>query len=363
MLYQQVETLKLQLENQLENAESQRQFFNEERAKAHEIIQTLHMEKEDLICKHTRETGALRSQIRIYREQFESSPAPAMSAAPSSTGFTDFNLEMDHLQIEDQPWDRFINVQGHDDDLDAPDYLGNTAESYATIQPGKPSVEHAQHDKNNTTDQPVASGILFMLLLCGAFVASRSATTASHPAIPKMPEEVRAASTEVLQNLLRDNPQQASLFLPDLTPAPIQRHPSNRNNTQWTHSHPSANNNHIHNLHKHLTSPTRLQQAEQAFALTPDFYNSVTSSSHLDAIAAQQQYQPPQPSQRPNLQEALKEMQEARQGNGSMAEVYTRSLLWDQIPLDVQRQFRRAVAESRGEGEGERADDAEMGER
>ena len=48
---------------------------------------------------------------------------------------------------------------------------------------------------------PVASGLLFMLLLCGAFVASKGPTVSSID-LPAMPDEVRHAAPTVLHNLL-----------------------------------------------------------------------------------------------------------------------------------------------------------------
>ena len=213
----QVEQLRLQLST----AESQKQFFAAEHAKAHADIQTLHMEKEDLICNHTKETANLRGQIRWYREQFEQfegeSIAPAMSKGPSSTGFTDFNLEMDGLAIEDHPWDKFINVHGSEDT----EYLGDTAESFATIQPPK-QLEHQQQDTTTkTAEQPVASGILFMLLLCGAFVASRSSSTSNTSTsqtsiIPKkLPSSFPTSPPPTNNNI--PPPQQPLLGQPNIT--------------------------------------------------------------------------------------------------------------------------------------------------
>jgi hypothetical protein len=299
----------------------------------------MQLEKEDLICNHTKETTYLRGQINWYREQFEatSPAAPAMSAAPSSTGFTDFNLEMDHLAIGDQPWDRFINVQTSDDT----DYLGNTAESFATIQPAKQLSQQPQDtDNKNSTEQPVASGILFMLLLCGAFVASRSQSAVKDSAqsnlIPRMSDEVRAASTEVLNNLLKENPREASLFMLDLVPS--QRFPQ-PSVPEW----PQPSN--IDSLHKHLTSPTAFQEAEQAFAMTPEQYNALTTYQHMDTVVST----PLSQSLRPNLAETLGRMREAR--GPSAAEVYTRSLLWDTVPEDVVRAFKKAVAQRQGDDE------------
>lgn len=334
-LHQQIE----QLRHQLETAEDQKQFFISEHSKAHTRIQAIQLEKEDLICSHTKETTYLRGQINWYREHFEatSPAAPAMSAAPSSTGFTDFNSEMDHLAIGDQPWDRYINVQGPDDT----DYLGDPAESFATIQPAKQLSQQQQDiSSKNSTEQPVASGILFMLLLCGAFVASRSQSAtrdnAKNNLIPRMPDEVRAASSEVLNNLLKENPKEASLFLPDLVST--HRYPQPSHST-W----PQPAN--IDDLHKHLTSPTAFQEAEQAFAMTPEQYNALTTYQHMDTIASA----PPSQTLRPNLAETLGRMREAR--GPSAAEVYTRSLLWDTVPEDVVRAFKRAVGQRHGDDE------------
>ncbi len=114
-----------------------------------------------------------------------------------------------------------------------------------------------------------------------------------------MPDEVRAASTEVLNNLLKDNPKEAiavlaryRVYTPLRTAQPLRRpQPSN-----------------IDSLHKHLTSPTAFQEAEQAFAMTPEQYNALTAYQHMDSIASAR----PSQSLRPNLAETLGRMREAR---------------------------------------------------
>jgi hypothetical protein len=150
-----------------------------------------------------------------------------------------------------------------------------------------------------------------------------------------MPDEVRAASTEVLNNLLKENPKEASPFLPDLVSS--HRYPQPPV-AAW----PQPSN--IGNLHKHLTSPTAYQEAEQTFAMTAEQYNALTTYQHMDTL-------PPAPmsSHRPNLAETLGRMREAR--GQSAAEVYTRSLLWDTVPEDVVRAFKRAVAQRQGDDE------------
>ncbi|KAH0416674.1 hypothetical protein KCU90_g13398, partial [Aureobasidium melanogenum] len=58
---------------------------------------------------------------------------------------------------------------------------------------------------------------------------------------------------------------------------------------------------------------------------------------------------PPSQSLRPNLAETLGRMREAR--GPSAADVYTRSLLWDTIPEDVVKAFKRAVAQRQEDDE------------
>lgn len=307
----------------------------------HEDERIRHMlegEKTDLVMKHTEETSRLRKQILFLTEQLDAGPAPAMSAQPSSTGFTEFNADMEALNMGPYEWDNFMS--GNDLHTDLSDDFTFIAQpdlikpSPVETAPSHASTAQLKKPADFTSEQPIASGLLFMLLLCGAFVASRSATTPSSN-LPKVPEEVRLAAPAVLNTLLsevaspsKQRPSTASINA-GLEPAPSGAVLS-----------PSRNTNRMDKLHHRLTAPTKQQDIDQAFALTPAQYASLTSPGnvpHHDDGAT--------PTRR-NLAEALSNLRQESQSSSSTAEVYTRSLLWDQIPADVVKQFKQMVQDS-----------------
>jgi hypothetical protein len=96
-------------------------------------------------------------------------------------------------------------------------------------------------------------------------------------------------------------------------------------------------------VHHRITSPTKQQEIDSAFALTTAQYASITNIDYATHGESGSRRQDSQPGRR-NLAEVLANMQDEHSRN-SKAEVYTRSLLWDQIPSDVVRQFKEMVAD------------------
>jgi hypothetical protein len=91
-------------------------------------------------------------------------------------------------------------------------------------------------------------------------------------------------------------------------------------------------------LNHQLVQPTKEQEQEQLFSLSADQYNGVISQDFG---------REPEPSTsrgRRNLEESLAAMRS--NNKGSVAEVYTRSLLWDKVPAEVVRDFAKLVSES-----------------
>ncbi|KAK3078544.1 hypothetical protein LTS18_007247, partial [Coniosporium uncinatum] len=109
-------------------------------------------------------------------------------------------------------------------------------------------------------------------------------------------------------------------------------------------------------VHAQLVGTTKDQEAEHLFSMTPSQYNSLTSADFTRRCFAvpesgnddsdnstSAKMQPSQ--QRRNLAETLRSMREQSKGD-TAAEVYTRSLLWEKIPSEVVREFKRMVEES-----------------
>ena len=238
-------------------------------------------------------------------------------------------------------WDNFIFVNDLQNDS-TDDFTFDTKPEPVRASPtlekksSSSTVVPASQRKSteNTPDQPIASGLLFFLLLCGAFVASKPAS--SQPAdLPQVPEDVRAAAPTVLNNLLADaGPSSAQHSSRSVNRGSFEPEPSGL-------PHSTRSRSRLEHLHHRITSPTKQQEIDSAFSLTTAQYASITNLEYLERPG-------PNPHQdttsRPkrNLAEALANMQEEHSRN-SNAEVYTRSLLWDQIPSDVVKQFKELV--------------------
>ena len=288
------------------------------------VIDMLHWEKEDLVRTHTNETGELRRKVSILSEKVGST---AMSTAASSTGFSDLASDYDGLKLGVQGWDNpiFASEFGN---MDA----AATAPAAISVDAGALSVEQSQplhqqrqqpqqapvmqsNDLSFTTlkeddsqqEKPVASGLLLMLLLCGAFVASKSAGS-SPPTIPRMSDEVRAASATVLDSIFRDAgvaPSPSDGDAGTMTVASQRPLPSGKGMVMHGIPAPSGpvaplqmgawsdvglnggsgssglGASSLGQLQVDLTSFTANQEAEQAFGMTASQYNSVTDAGFV----------------------------------------------------------------------------------
>lgn len=298
------------------------------------VVNTLHSEKQELVLKHTDESGQLRRKVQYLTEQVEN-VAPTMSAGPSSSGFTDVTSDLDALTVAGpHDWDS-LYFPNESQDLSAYGYQNYPPANPEPIATALTRSNDLTKGPATSTDQPIASGILFMLLLCGAFVASSK--SGSVPVIPRMPDEVRAASTTVLDSLLANS--RSDMVLNGMPS--INAHEPLQSTGVWN-SQPGSSS-HASAMHRQLTSPSKRQEAEQIFAMTPAQYNNIVNPGH---DSSQQDHASTGPDRR-NLAQTLANLREESIAKGGAAEVYTRSLLWDQIPTEVVTQFKELVRESK----------------
>ena len=282
-----------------------------------------------MVRRHTLETAELRKKISFLTEEAQRRADIPMSAVPSSAGFSNNTFsDFDQMTMGGSPqWDdfSFINTSGTDSE---------------GLKPQESTLVVRQKEAKYTAkdEEPAVSGLLLMLLLCGAWVASSNNSKASH--IPQMPEDVRAASAAVLTNIYKDaglQPQEgpSSTFNNAALSGPSSSHhaPQVFNN----------NKNHLydpHALHHQITAPTHQQECDQAFSLTSDQYNHITTDWF------DEQPKPTSPTRRRNLADALANLHLDKRTTATNA--YTKSLLMDEVPRNVVRDFHRMVAESGG---------------
>jgi hypothetical protein len=305
----------------------------------HHMINQLQFDKEDLVRTHTLETGELRKKVSVLTERLETATGNGMAVAPSTT-FTDFASEMDNLHMGNSDWDNYIFVN-----------------DFASDEQSSPQQNNEQNlavvPRSKDEDKPVASGLLLMLLLCGAFVASKSGNAA--PPIPRMPDEVRAASATVLDSIFKDAGVSTTLSEQGIIANRVSVMEPGPSGIAWPKTTLSGSElagisgSHLDHMHSQLTGLTKDQEAEQLFSITPAQYNSMNSMDFTRPRYSDEMNDPispgSQPSHRRNLAESLAAMREQNKGD-SAAEIYTRSLLWDKIAPEVVQEFKRMVEES-----------------
>lgn len=298
-------------------------------------ISELKNEKEEIICKHTMETGELRKRIHVlttHVQDLESAPTSTPPAGPNVSGFPGAYGEMEGMAM-DGSWDN-MPIFG---EFTMDQQPSEVKQEMQIVSTKKSEVSLSTESEK----APSQGGLLFMLFLVGAFVLSNR----SPPSIPRVSEDIRVASATLLDNVLKDAglPQAAS-GLEAMAPQP--------SGSSWAQntgsSLPVAASgmdgvapSMLGEMADTLTQPTEQQTNEQLFGLTAAQYNGITSQDFLQNAPAERSTS----KGRRNLAEALANMRAAATKN-SAAEVYTRSLLWDKIPRDVVRDFAKMVAES-----------------
>lgn len=290
--------------------------------------------------EHTKETGELRKKIQVMQEFIETKESINTAQPDSSPYEFSMSNEMSGLTVDgldiDQwsdPFNDFVMDQS-----DAPLNASRPFETSLVLAPKK-RMEGEQEDKNST------SGLFMLLLLCGAWVASK-ATTSMPVTLPRMPEKVASDAAVVFDDLMKDHG--VSTFQSDGNIEP--RSSSEAGIQQISFPMPgSSSTSKLDRMHNHLTQPSKRQEAESAFSLSTKQYNSYTSSDFAERVYST----PPEddsntstPSHRRHLVDSLKAMRD--DAKGQTANVYTRSLLWNRVPDDVLQQFKRMADQTSG---------------
>lgn len=289
-----------------------------------QYIETMQLEKEEMVRNHTIESGELRKKVSVLTDHMQRMESTAMSAVPSSTGFSADYSDIDSLTM-DGAWDNisFLNDYGIENEIKVENSLV-PAKKVDTSLLSEP-------------EKPAAQGLLLMLLLVGAFVASKGTS----PSIPRMSDDVRAASASLLEDVFKDAgvQQSASGISEAIAPLPSGSSWSSApSNSLGGNNMVGVISSTLGDLTDSLAQPTEEQTNEQLFSLSAAQYNGLTSQDFL------QQTPPRSTSQgRRNLGDTLAAMRS--NSKKSAAEVYTRSLLWDQVPSEVVRNFAKLVSE------------------
>ena len=291
-----------------------------------QYIDSLIMEKEEMVRRHTLETGDLRKKNSVLMEQLQRFEGAALSHAPSSAGysadFSDFDsMPMAHWEDFPVASEFSIESQPH-----AASNAMNTSKSDV-------------RDCTSHEDRAVASGFLLMLLLCGAWVASRNSNSAP-VAIPSIPDDMRLASANVLDSLYKgsgidlDGQAEVDSVLSSAGLGHSKR-------TLGASELAGLSRSSLDSIHQQLTAPSQQQLQDQAFSLTPSQYNELTPGASYTQTGVFEGHAVR------NIGDVLGTV--GTLPEGSVADTYAKSLLKGKVSTQVLKDFARMVAESRSE--------------
>ncbi|CAH0026550.1 unnamed protein product [Clonostachys rhizophaga] len=291
-----------------------------------DYVETLTLERDEMIRSHTNETGELRKKIAVLTDHVQNNMGS--SAPNAANGFTGGYGDMEDLTMN-APWEQntFVNNFPMEPEV----------KQEMSIVPAKKTEATFAGEGEKSTGQN--GGLLFMLFLVGAFVLSSRST----PSIPRVSEDVRAASATLLNNVLKDaGVGSQTTTMQALAPQPSGSWSDPSTGVALNDIMPdSVAPSMLGELGDSLTQPTQEQTNEQIFSLSAQQYNGVMDQDFIHNGAPERFNS----QGRRNLAQELASMRTAIKQDGA-AEVYTRSLLWDQIPRDVVRNFASMVAES-----------------
>lgn len=298
-------------------------------------------EREEMIAKHTRETGDLRKKIDILTQHVQR--LEGNQASNSSSNVDTFHHGQDGMDAMDMSYNWTSLDFMTDFSQPLPIAQAMAAAPPKEAKPAQPT-QPSQAESSNTSDKSAAQGgLLFMLFLVGAFVMS----SRSPPPISPASEEMRAASAALLENVLKDaGVDYASDSLSALAPraSGVNWQAAGHSNTVGDSRSGSGPSNKQPSFldSSHIGQPTEEQMKDQAFSLSAGQYSGV----HAQDFLSMPSHEAPGDGSagRKNLATAMEEIRSASKQSGA-AEVYTRTLLWDKIPNEVIRDFTKLVVD------------------
>ncbi|KAG6025093.1 hypothetical protein E4U40_002873 [Claviceps sp. LM458 group G5] len=330
------------LEQELASSKSQVEMLTQEKTNLMSCVDRVTMEKEDAIRASTIETAELRKKVAVLTNHVQRLENRGIRNNNASEVPNHHFSAGNYNGMNGMPgsWDN----SSYTNDC-PPSQQHQVGPQMSDMRP--PKIEEPVHPSETEKGSTSQGGLLFMLFLVGALVVS----SRTMPTIPRVSEDVRAASATLLATVFKD----AGI---SCLPEGIRSMPPQPSGSAWSQSagagagagtgadmndvdmDNAAAPSMLDDLGHALTRPTQEQMRQHIFSMSATQYDGVGNQDFLsDGLDTSQQ-------SRKNLADALAAMRAAsKYDQESAADVYTRSLLWEQIPLEVVRNFARLVAE------------------
>jgi len=261
-----------QLQEQLEM--ERQQWVHQRQQYEMQVKQMMH-DRDEAIRLKTIEAADCRRQMNAMKEyirehQFErhsqrtSGYAPASDMNNFTSDFSDFNVDDD--------WETELGL------FDNADFGSNELDSMQRQATPKPPVPPT--DKK--ADADFSWNTFYMCLLFGAVVVSaggqlsKLANGSTEMPLPTVSDEYRADAENVLKAVMSSNPQSAQEMIPARSAsASVPRTTISGPELSQMSFTSRQQQSGLDRLSSTLTTPSRHQQLQQAFAMTPASYNHI----------------------------------------------------------------------------------------
>ncbi|KAK6504240.1 hypothetical protein TWF506_002445 [Arthrobotrys conoides] len=295
------------------------------------------IQNEEIVRKNTLETAELRKKNTFLAQELDLMQQKLNQAAmhaqsPAGVNYTE------EFTFDGMPIDSFWEPPSFNDE----------ANNFLNV-PDVPEVKLAPKISEIKEEEKPASGLLFLLLLFGAFVASKGTQSS---ALPPVPQPLQTASAAVLNTIFEDAGVKPTNTIATADPRNVELSvgPSVTQQVSDAWVVPKTESSQLIGLgsslavlNAHLEQPkTRAQEAQELMMLTAAEYDEVTSKEFL----REPEYTTSEGRQ--NLQATLNALRKGH-NKPTVAEVYTRSLLWDKVDAEVVRRFAAYAQSTRAE--------------
>lgn len=333
-----VAQLKGQLHMEREQAMHQRQHYEIQ------LKQLVH-ERDEAIRHKTIEAADARRQLNAMKEYVRELPHRSHGYGQASD-MHDMASDFSEINFGEE-WDHELNLLGHDldnqdADADADDMQRQTTpKPFTSISDKKPDAEFSW----NTFYMCLAFGAV--VVAAGGQLA-KLAKNATDMALPAVSDQYQADARNVLNAVKLSSPQSAQEIVPTRSangPSASMMAGVSSDFLQPASSHSSE----LDRMSSTLTTPSRHQEMQQAFAMTPASYNHIMAPlSELDDDADADLPDSPMPRSSGSRLEQAYAAFNARKSDtekhGYMSRAHERSAL--NVPDSVMNDFKTFVQES-----------------
>lgn len=293
-------------------------------------IQQIIHERDEAIRAKTMELADTRRQMNALQDhvrEHQLDRQPRRNHAYSTTSdMNNIATDMSEFNFEDD-WDQEFNSIIGNEDMRMDEF--DSMQRQATP---KPPTSASMVSNEKKPEVEFSWGTFYMCLLFGAIVVSARGqlskiknNTSDLPALPKIPDECRVDAENVLKAVMASDAQSAKEMIPQRPTMPSSRTTISGSELSQISAGPRHPLSTLDRLSSSLTTPTRHQQLQQAFSLTPSSYNHIVDPlGELDNNSGSDYPESPRPSR---IDQAYAAYQAKEQASGFKTKAETRSVL------------------------------------